>query len=141
MATRSALVVLAMTTLAAGLAHAQAPVTAPVTYKSAIVALTEDPKLRATFEDTLAAKARAHDYDAVPSYPIVGDIREARDDRFLEALAALGIEAVLMLRPAAIGPGASLDSVKEEVSPKLYSDMQRFAKKVSPSGSDDLIAV
>lgn len=136
MAIRSALVALALT-LAAGLAHAQQP----ITYKSAIVALTEDPELRAQFEDGLVKKARAHEYDAVPSYTIVRDIREARNDRFLEALAALGVEAVLMLRPAAVGPGASLESVRNEVSPKLYADMQKFAKKVSTSGDEDLIAV
>ena len=136
MAIRSAVVALALT-LAASLAHAQQP----TTYKSAVVAITEDPKLRAEFEDGLVAKARAHEYDAVPSYPIVRDIREARNDRFLEALAALGVEAVLMVRPAAVGPGASLESVRNEVSPKLYADMQRFAKQVSKSGDQDLIAV
>jgi hypothetical protein len=136
MAVRSALMALALT-LATSLAHAQQP----TTYKSAVVALTEDPALRAAFEDGLVAKARTHEYDVVPSYPIVRDIREARDDRFLEALAALGVEAVLMLRPAAVGPGASLESVRDEVSPKLYSDMQKFAKQVSKSGGEDMIAV
>jgi hypothetical protein len=120
-----------------GLAHAQQP----ITYKSAIVALTDDSGLRTQFEDTLAAKARAHEYDAVASHTIVADIRDARNDRFLEALAKLGIEAVLMLRPAAVGAGSSLESVRNEVSPKLYADMQKFAKKVSSSGDQDLIAV
>src|SRR5262245_54787741 len=46
-----------------------------------------------------------------------------------------------MLRPAAIGEGSTLESVRNEVSPKLFSDMQRFAKQVSTSGPDDLIAV
>ena len=136
MAFRSAVVALTLT-LAAGLAHAQQP----ITYKSAIVALTDDAELRTQFEDTLAAKARAHEYDVVASHTIVADIRDARSDRFLEALSKLGIEAVLMLRPAAVGAGSSLESVKNEVSPKLYSDMQKFAKKVNSSGDQDLIAV
>lgn len=136
MAFRSVVVALAFT-LAAGLAHAQQP----ITYKSAIVALTDDSELRTQFEDTLAAKARAHEYDAVASHTIVPEIRDARSDRFLEALSKLGIEAVLMLRPAAVGAGSSLESVKNEVSPKLYADMQKFAKKVNSSGNQDLIAV
>ncbi|HEX5046113.1 MAG TPA: hypothetical protein VFX89_03250 [Gammaproteobacteria bacterium] len=136
MAFRSVVVALAFT-LAAGLADAQQP----ITYKSAIVALTDDSELRTQFEDTLAAKARAHEYDAVASHTIVPEIRDARSDRFLEALSKLGIEAVLMLRPAAVGAGSSLESVKNEVSPKLYSDMQKFAKKVNSSGNQDLIAV
>lgn len=136
MAIRSAVVALALL-LAASLAQAQQP----TTYKSAVVAITEDPKLRAEFEDGLVAKARAHEYDAVPSYPIVRDIREARNDRFLEALAALGVEAVLMLRPAAVGPGSSLESVRNEVSPQLYADMQKFAKQVSTTGGEEMIAV
>jgi hypothetical protein len=136
MTIRSVVVALVFT-LAASLAQAQQP----ITYKSAIVALTDDADLRTQFEDTLAAKARAHQYDVVASHTIVPDIRDARNDRFLEALSKLGIEAVLMLRPAAVGAGASLESVKNEVSPKLYADMQKFAKKVSSSGDEDLIAV
>jgi hypothetical protein len=136
MALRSAVAALALT-LAAGLAHAQQP----ITYKSAIVALTDDAELRTQFEDTLAAKARAHEYDAVASHTIAPDIRDARSERFLAELSKLGIEAVLMLRPAAVGAGSSLESVKNEVSPKLYSDMKKFAKKVSSTGDQDLIAV
>ena len=110
MTIRSVVVALVFT-LAASLAQAQQP----ITYKSAIVALTDDADLRTQFEDTLAAKARAHQYDVVASHTIVPDIRDARNDRFLEALSKLGIEAVLMLRPAAVGAGASLESVKNEV--------------------------
>ena len=51
------------------------------------------------------------------------------------------IDIVLLVRPAAIGPGASLDSVRKEVSAKTLTDMRDFAKKVSASGADDLIAV
>jgi hypothetical protein len=46
-----------------------------------------------------------------------------------------------MLRPAAVGQGASLESVRNEVSPRLLSDMQRFAKQVRSSETDELIAV
>jgi hypothetical protein len=136
MTIRSVVAALAFT-LAASLAHAQQP----ITYKSAIVALTDDVELRTRFEDSLAAKAQSHQYDVVPSHMIVPDIRDARNERFLEALSRLGIEAVLMLRPAAVGAGSSLESVKNEVSPKLYADMKKFAKKVSSSGDEDLIAV
>src|SRR5262245_59315075 len=43
----------------------------PVTLKAAIVALADDPALRAEFERTLVAKARTHDYDAVTSFDLV----------------------------------------------------------------------
>jgi hypothetical protein len=46
-----------------------------------------------------------------------------------------------MVRPAAIGPGSSLDAVKDEVSPAVLADMRSFAKKVSASGGDDVIAI
>jgi hypothetical protein len=46
-----------------------------------------------------------------------------------------------MLRPAAIGEGASLESVRNEVSPRLLSDMQRFAKEVGSANANEMIVV
>jgi hypothetical protein len=113
----------------------------PITYKGAIAALADDAETRAAIENGLAAKGRAHDYDAVPTYDIVPDARDLDEDEFLQELASRGIQTVLMLRPAAVGAGSSLESVRDEVSPRLYGDMQRFAKRVSTTGPDDLIAV
>jgi hypothetical protein len=112
-----------------------------IAYKSAVVALADSPELRATFEDGLVAKAREHRYDAVTSYDLVPDVGDVDNRRFVSTLAKEGIRAVLMLRPAAIGPNSSLESVRNEVPQTLYSDMRKFAKEVSASGSDDLIAV
>jgi hypothetical protein len=112
-----------------------------VRYKSAVVALTDDPGLRQSFESELAAKARTHDYDAITSYDLVPNVGDVDNKGFIETLAALGVQAVLMIRPAAIGEGSSLDSVRKEVSPKTLADMRSFAKNVSGSSGDDLIAV
>ena len=38
-------------------------------FKAAVVALTEDPALRADFERQLVAKGREHNYDGVASTP------------------------------------------------------------------------
>lgn len=122
-------------------AHAQReePV---IRYKAAVVALTDDAELRKSFEDSLVAKAREHDYDAVTSYGIEPNVTRVDRNQFLTALAANGIQAVLMLRPAAIGAGSSLESVRGEVSDELLSDMRQFAQQVSDKGSaDDLVAV
>ena len=113
----------------------------PVTYRAAIVALAGDDELRHSFEDSLVAKARAHRYDAVVSYDIVPDVDDLDSERIVEILKARGIQAVLMLRPAAIGAGSSLDSVRDAVSPGVYADMRSFANRISASASDDLIAV
>ena len=112
-----------------------------VKYKSAVVALTEDPALRQAFESDLAAKARTHDYDAVTSYDLVPNVGDVDAKDFIDTLVSHGVQAVLMIRPAAIGEGSSLDSVRKEVSPKTLADMRSFAKKVSGSSGDDLIAV
>jgi hypothetical protein len=122
---------------AVGTAAAQAP----VTYKAAVVALADEPAVRAEFEEALVTKAREHRYEAITSYDIAPEVRDLDDDDFLELLEANGVRAVLMLRPAAIGAGASLESVRNEVSPRLLSDMQRFAKEVSSSETDEMIAV
>lgn len=119
-------------------AHAQS---SPATYRSAIVALTDDAALRQSFETELAALARTHAYDAVTSYDITSDVASLDRDEFLEALAERGIQTVLMVRPAAVGEGASLESVRNEVSSRTFQDMQRFARRLSGSGSTDLIAV
>ena len=112
-----------------------------VRYRSAVVALADDPDLRRTFEDSLVAKARTHNYDAITSYDLEPDVQDVDRNRFLRTLSSNGVRAVLMLRPAAVGAGSSLESVREEVSPGLYEDMQTFARQVSPSGGDNLIAV
>ncbi|HEY8519173.1 MAG TPA: hypothetical protein VIN61_03760 [Gammaproteobacteria bacterium] len=113
----------------------------PPTYKSAVVALTEDPALRAELEQGLVEKARQHDYDAVTSFDIVPDARRLDDRGVTRRLAAEGIQAVLMMRPAAAGPGATLASIEDDVSPETYADMRKFAREVSPSASDDVVAI
>ena len=110
-------------------------------YKAAVVALTEDPALRADFERQLVAKAREHNYDTVASYDLVPTITDVDNREFVDTMLANKIDLVLLLRPAAIGPGSSLDSVRKEVSAKTLTDMRGFAKKVSDSDGDDLIAV
>ena len=111
------------------------------TLHAAVVALTEDPALRESFERDLVALARTHGYDAVTSFDIVRNVRDVDNEDFLQALKSRGVQAVLMLRPAAVGEGSSLESVRGEVSPRLFADMQRFARQVSESGAEDLIAV
>jgi hypothetical protein len=110
-------------------------------YKAAVVALTQDAALRADFERQFVVKAREHNYDAVASYDLVPTITGVRDKKFVDTMLANKIDIVLLVRPAAIGPDASLDSVRKEVSAKTLTDMRDFAKKVSNSNGDDLIAV
>lgn len=110
-------------------------------YKVAVVALTNDPSLRADFERELVAKARERNYDAVTSFDLVPVVTDVDDRDFADTMLANGIDVLLLLRPAAIGPDSSLDAVRKEVSAKTLTDMRDFAKKVSDSGGDDLIAV
>ena len=110
-------------------------------YKSAIVALTEDPALRADFERQLAAKARERNYDVVTSYDLVPNVTDVDNREFVDTMLANKVDLVWLLRPAAIGPDSSLDSVRKEVSAKTLTDMRDFAKKVSASNGNDLIAV
>jgi hypothetical protein len=110
-------------------------------YKTAVVALTEDPALRADFERTLVAKAREHNYDVVTSFDLAPTITDVDNREFVDTMLANKIDVVWLLRPAAIGPGSSLDAVRKQVSAKTLTDMRDFARKVSDSGADDLIAV
>ncbi len=110
-------------------------------FKTAVVALTEDPAVRADFERQLVAKARQHNYDAVTSYDLAPIVTDVDNREFVDTMLANKIDVVLLLRPAAIGPDSSLDSVRKEVSAKTLTDMRDFAKKVSNSDGDDLIAV
>jgi hypothetical protein len=110
-------------------------------YKSAVVALTDDSALRADFERQIVAKARERNYDAITSYDLVPDVSDVDNRAFVDTMLANNVDLVLLLRPAAIGPGSSLDSVRKEVSAKTLTNMRKFAKEVSGSGGDDLIAV
>ena len=112
-----------------------------VTFKAAIVALTGNSMVRQEFENGMVATAKAHRYDAITSYDLVPKVTDVRDRNFIKTLTAKGVQAVLMVRPAAVGPKSSLDAVKKEVSPAVLADMREFAKEVSPSGGNDLIAV
>ena len=110
-------------------------------YKAAVVALTQDAMLRADFERQFVAKAREHNYDALVSYDVAPNVTDVRNKEFVDTMLANRVDIVLLVRPAAIGPGASLDSVRKEVSAKTLTDMRAFAKKVSDSNGNDLIAV
>lgn len=127
-----------LASLVAATASAQQPVQ---TFRAAVVALTEDAALRQSFESELVAIAKAHSYDAVTSYDITSDVASLDTNAFLQALASRGVQAVLMVRPAAVGQGSSLEAVRNEVSNKTFADMQKFAKRPSGSGANELIAV
>ena len=120
---------------------ANASAQTPTTYKSAVVALTEDVALRQSFENELVALAKSHNYDAVTSYDITSDVNNLDTDAFLKALSDRGVQAVLMVRPAAVGAGSSLEAVRAEVPSKTFADMQKFAKRPSGPGATELIAV
>lgn len=114
----------------------------PARYKLAMVALTDDAEGRANFEDGLAAKFRDNNYDAVASYDIIPEVTDLDNADVVKRLSDAGIQAVLMMRPAAVGPGSSLEAVKNEVSQDVYANMRAFARRISPSHDDDeLIAV
>jgi hypothetical protein len=110
-------------------------------YKAAVVALTNDPALRSDFERQIVAKARERNYDAVTSYDLVPTVTDVDSREFVDTMLANRVDLVLLIRPAAIGPGSSLDSVRKEVNAKTLTDMRNFAKKVSESSGNDLIAV
>jgi cytochrome c556 len=112
-----------------------------VTLKSAVVALAAEPALRTEFEEGLVAKALEAGYNAVTSYELVPDVTDVGDPDFSRRLVANGIGAVLMIRPAAVGPGATLESVRNSVSPSTYANIQAFARQLSRSGEDDVLAV
>jgi hypothetical protein len=112
-----------------------------VTLKAAVVALAEEPELRAEFEEGLVAKALALRYNAVTSYDLVPDVTDVDDADFIKKMVANGIGAVLMVRPAAVGPGATLESVRDSVSPNVYANMRAFARELSPTGDEDLLEV
>ena len=114
---------------------------APVTLKSAVVVLSDDQALRQEVEDALVVKAREHNYDAIASYTIVPDIADANSRSFMKALTDNQVQAVLMVRPSAVGEGSSLESVRAEVSPEMFQAMREFAGEVSTASTDDLIAV
>ena len=112
-----------------------------VTLRSAIVTLSAQPALRAQFEQGLTDKARQRGYNVVASYNIVPDVTDVDDPDFISRLVSNGIGAVLMIRPAAVGPGTTLESVRNSVSPSTYANMRAFAQRRSQLGRDDVLAV
>jgi hypothetical protein len=111
-------------------------------FKLALVALTEGSDVRVEFEDGLAAKFRANNYDAAASYEIIPDVGDLDNADIVRRLSDAGAEGIVMMRPAAVGAGSSLKSVRDEVSEEVYANMRAFAKEISPStDEDDLIAV
>ena len=112
-----------------------------LTLKSAIVVLSAEPELRAEFEDGLVARALELDYNAVASYEMIPDVTDVDDPDFIRRMVSNGVGAVLMVKPAAVGPGTTLESVRDSVSPSTYANMQAFARELSPTGDDDVLAV
>lgn len=109
--------------------------------KSTAVVLVEDPELRASVERRLVEIARRNDYDAVTSYDFAPDVHDIDDPGFIDVLEQQGVHTVLMLRPAAVGEGSSLESVRASVAPETFAQMRVFASWISQVDPDNLIAV
>lgn len=112
-----------------------------VALKSAVVTLSAEPALRAELEDGLVEKARQHSYNAVASHDLVPDVDDLDDRDFAKRMRANGVGAILMIRPAAAGSDASLESIKDDVSAGTYANMRAFARELGSAGEDDIIAV
>lgn len=111
-------------------------------YRIAMVALTVDPEVRREFEDGLVRKAKAFKYDAVTSYEIVPEVTELDNKDVISRLSEAGVQSIIMMKPAAVGAGSTLESVKDEVSDEVYANMRFFAREISPTHDDDeLVAV
>ena len=99
-------------------------------YRIAMVALTEDPEVRREFEDGLVSKAKAFKYDAVTSYDIVPEVTELENRDVVSRLSEAGVQSIVMMKPAAVGPGSTLESVKDEVSNEVYANIRSFAREI-----------
>ena len=111
-------------------------------YKIAMVTLVENPVTRAAFEDGLAAKFQANGYDAVASHNIISTVTDLGNTDIVHRLSEAGVQGIVMMKPAAVGEGSSLESVKDEISSDIYADMRAFAREISPgTGEDELVAV
>lgn len=128
-------------TLIIAAAAADAPAQEIATFRSAVIVLVDNASVRASLEDDLVALARSHRYDAVSGHTVVPDIDDLTDEEVFTTLRMSGIQAVLMLRPASIGRGSSLESVRNAISPRIFANMRAFAEAVGTTDSDDLIAV
>lgn len=112
-----------------------------VALKSAVVTLSAEPALRAELEDGIVEKARRHSYNAVASHDLVPDVDDLDDRDFAKRMRANGVGAILMIRPAAAGSDASLESIKDDVSAGTYANMRAFARELGSADEDDIIAV
>jgi hypothetical protein len=109
--------------------------------KSAVVVLIDDAELRIDLETRLVAKALENRYDAVTTFDLVTEMNDVNDSRFTRPLTEKGIEAVLVIKPTAIGAGSAVESVSDEVSSGLLARIREFAGEVSTPDSGDVIAV
>lgn len=110
-------------------------------YVPAVVVLVENAEVRRDFEDSIVAKAQLRGYQPLASYPLVPRVSDFERRKFPEPLRKQGVNVVFMVRPAAVGPGSSLESVRDSLPPDLYREMREFAGSTSQTDTDDLIAV
>jgi hypothetical protein len=119
----------------------RAPAQDVVHLRSAAVVLSDDAVLREEFRRGVVSRAVANDYDMSASYTFAPREFAVRKQAFLDDLAAKGIQTVLILRPLSIGPGTSLESVRNDVAPDVYDRMREFAAEAGKSIDDDLVAI
>lgn len=113
---------------------------ATLDFRFAVAVLSDDPGLREEFERGVVEKLRAADFDAVTSFDIA-PTDSLDEPRFVRDLAAGGMRGVLMLRLAGVGAGDSLDTVRQDIRPDVFRNIEQFAREVSPLGPDDTPAV
>ncbi|HEX5420372.1 MAG TPA: hypothetical protein VFY39_10260, partial [Gammaproteobacteria bacterium] len=111
------------------------------TERFAVVVLVDDPKLRADLEDGVAAQLEGHGLDPVASHALAPNVRDVAKSDFLAVLKSRHVAGVFMLRPAPLGPGSSLQTVRSSVTPQMLRDFRAFAKRVSRIGPRESPAV
>ncbi len=97
----------------------------------AVVVLVADAELRARFEDGVVAKLDGQALRAVSSHGLVPDLGDLDKRSVLARLERAHVAGLLVLRPAALGSGDSLTSVRRSVTPDMLRDFAGFTKRVS----------
>lgn len=94
--------------------------------KMAVVALSDNHKMRQNLENRIVNKLLANHYDATASHLLIKDISNIRDPKLRHKLYARGVRGVLILRPIDVGEKASITSSKDHISPHTYNTIEAF---------------
>lgn len=91
-----------------------------------VMALSDNPASRRTYENQLVVRLSEDRYDVVASNELIPDLNAIQSTQVRSQLLASGVQAILILRPLELPEEAALSASQLQMSPGEFTSVSQF---------------